>query len=206
MTTHRNIAVSMANSIINNYYPPQQPIVNLAAAPMTHTAGFLSIPCSARGGTVVVLTKPDPVALLDAVEKHRVTEFFLPPTVIYRLLETPDLGKRDLSSLRYLMYGAAPMSVERLKQALTVFGPILFKAMDKAKLLGHLLPTAGRSLRRRQDCQRRATQLLRAAVRAQCAHHQGRQWPIAASRRLWRDLRSRRNRHEGILQTTRKDG
>ncbi|MGC1459194.1 MAG: AMP-binding protein [Steroidobacteraceae bacterium] len=136
MTTHRNIAVSMANSIINNYYPPQQPIVNLAAAPMTHTAGFLSIPCSARGGTVVVLTKPDPVALLDAVEKHRVTEFFLPPTVIYRLLETPDLGKRDLSSLRYLMYGAAPMSVERLKQALTVFGPILFQGYGQSEAPG----------------------------------------------------------------------
>ena len=136
MVTHRNIAVSMANSIINNYYPPQQPIVNLAAAPMTHTAGFLSIPCSARGGTVVVLTKPDPMALLDAVEKHRVTEFFLPPTVIYRLLETPGLADRDLSSLCYLMYGAAPMSVEKLKQALTVFGPILFQGYGQSEAPG----------------------------------------------------------------------
>jgi acyl-CoA synthetase (AMP-forming)/AMP-acid ligase II len=136
MTTHRNIAVSMANSFINSYYPPQQPIVNLAAAPMTHTAGFLSIPCSARGGTVVVLTRPDPVALLDAIEKHRVTEFFLPPTVIYRLLETPGIAQRDLSSLRYLMYGAAPMSVEKLKQALALFGPILLQGYGQSEVPG----------------------------------------------------------------------
>jgi len=40
-----------------------------------------------------------------------VTELFLPPTVIYRLLDIPDLGKKvDFSSLQYFMYGAAPMS------------------------------------------------------------------------------------------------
>jgi acyl-CoA synthetase (AMP-forming)/AMP-acid ligase II len=136
MTTHRNIAVSMANAIINNHYGPQQAIVNLAAAPMTHTAGFLSIPASARGGTVVVLTKPDPASLLDAIEKHRVTEFFLPPTVIYRLLETPGIEKRDLSSLRYLMYGAAPMAVEKLKQALALFGPILLQGYGQSEAPG----------------------------------------------------------------------
>jgi acyl-CoA synthetase (AMP-forming)/AMP-acid ligase II len=136
MLTHRNLAVSMATSIINNHYAPQQPIVNLAAAPMTHTAGFLSIPASARGGTVVVLARPDPATLLDAIEKHRITEFFLPPTVIYRLLETPGIDKRDLSSLRYLMYGAAPMSVEKLKQALALFGPIMLQGYGQSEAPG----------------------------------------------------------------------
>jgi len=136
MLTHRNLAVSMATSILNNYYGPQQPIVNLAAAPMTHTAGFLSIPASARGGTVVVLTKPDPATLLETIEKHRITEFFLPPTVIYRLLETPGIEKRDLSSLRYLMYGAAPMSVEKLKQALALFGPIMLQGYGQSEAPG----------------------------------------------------------------------
>jgi acyl-CoA synthetase (AMP-forming)/AMP-acid ligase II len=136
MLTHRNLAVSMATSIINNHYGPQQPIVNLAAAPMTHTAGFLSIPASARGGTVVVLTKPDPVTLLDAIEKHKITEFFLPPTVIYRLLETSGIEKRNFSSLRYLMYGAAPMSVEKLKQALRLFGPIMLQGYGQSEAPG----------------------------------------------------------------------
>ena len=41
--------------------------VNLAAAPMTHTAGLLAVPCTAQGGTVVVVTKPDPALMLRAI-------------------------------------------------------------------------------------------------------------------------------------------
>ena len=63
---------------------------------------------------------------MQAIVKHRVTEFFLPPTVIYRLLDIPDLQKKvDFSSLKYFLYGAAPMSVEKLKQAIAVFGPVM---------------------------------------------------------------------------------
>ncbi len=72
------------------------------------------------------MTKPDPALLLGAIPKYRVTELFLPPTVIYRLLDIPDLGKKvDFSSLKYFMYGAAPMSVEKLKQAIEVIGPVM---------------------------------------------------------------------------------
>jgi len=136
MLTHRNLSVSMAFAINNNYYAPHEPIVNLAAAPMTHTAGYLTLPASARGGTVVVVTKPDPAALLDAIEQHRVTEFFLPPTVIYRLLEMPGIRQRDFSSLRYLMYGAAPISVAKLKQALAVFGPVMLQGYGQTEAPG----------------------------------------------------------------------
>jgi len=136
MTTHRNVSTSIANSIINSHYESGEPIVNLAAAPMTHTAGYLSIPATARGGTVVVVTKPDPVGLLDVIAEHGVTEFFLPPTVIYRLLELPDIRERNLKSLKYFMYGAAPMSVEKLKQALDIFGPIMFQGYGQTEAPG----------------------------------------------------------------------
>jgi len=126
MNTHRSTQTFCAHFMIGCPYGADEQPVNLAAAPMTHTAGLLSVPCTARGGTVVVVTKPDPALLLAAIPKHRVTEFFLPPTVIYRLLDIPDLGaKVDFSSLRYFLYGAAPMSVEKLKQAIEVIGPVM---------------------------------------------------------------------------------
>jgi acyl-CoA synthetase (AMP-forming)/AMP-acid ligase II len=126
MNTHRSAQTFCAHFMIGCPYGADERPVNLAAAPMTHTAGLLSIPCTARGGTVVVVTKPDPAVLLAAIPQHRVTEFFLPPTVIYRLLDIPDLGRKvDFSSLKYFMYGAAPMSVEKLKQAIEVFGPVM---------------------------------------------------------------------------------
>jgi len=125
MNTHRTLQTFVANYMIGVTYRDDQKPVNLAAAPMTHTAGILSLPCTARGGTVVVLTRPDPMAMYDAITRHRVTELFLPPTVIYRLLEIPGIEKFDFSSLKYLLYGAAPMSVEKLKKAIKVFGPVM---------------------------------------------------------------------------------
>ena len=126
MNTHRSAQTFCAHFMISTAYAAGEKLVNLAAAPMTHTAGVLALPCTARGGTVVVVTKPDPAILLAAIPKYKVTEFFLPPTVIYRLLDIPDLNKKvDLSSLKYFLYGAAPMSVEKLKQAIAVFGPVM---------------------------------------------------------------------------------
>ena len=124
MNTHRAYQTYFAQFMMAFPYGAERP-VNLAAAPMTHTAGMLSLPCTARGGTVVVVTKPDPATVLGAIARHRVTEFFLPPTVIYRLLDMPGIEKVDFSSLRYFIYGAAPMSVEKLKRAIEVFGPVM---------------------------------------------------------------------------------
>lgn len=124
MNTHRSFQAYFAQFMMAFPYGTERP-VNLAAAPMTHTAGMLSLPCTARGGTVVVLPKPDPTLLLGAIVKHRVTELFLPPTVIYRLLDIPGIEKVDFSSLKCFLYGAAPMSVEKLKRAIEVFGPAM---------------------------------------------------------------------------------
>ena len=126
MNTHRSYQTAFAHFMIACPYEDEHRPVTLAAAPMTHTSGLLSLPVTARGGTVVVLAKPDPTLMLGAIPKYRVTEIFLPPTVIYRLLDIPDLQKKvDFSSLRYFLYGAAPMSVEKLKQAIEVFGPVM---------------------------------------------------------------------------------
>jgi acyl-CoA synthetase (AMP-forming)/AMP-acid ligase II len=133
MNTNRSFQAFAANFMINCSYRADEPVVNLAAAPMTHTAGVLSLPCTARGGTVVVLTKSEPAALLDVIEQHRVTELFLPPTVIYRLLDEPGLADRDLSSLKYFISGAAPLSVEKLKQAINLFGPVMMQGYGQTE-------------------------------------------------------------------------
>ena len=124
MNTHRGFQTYFAQFMMAFPYESAH-CVNLAAAPMTHTAGMLSLPCTARGGTVVVLAKPDPAQLIGAIAKHRVTELFLPPTVIYRLIDIPGIEQQDFSSLKYFLYGAAPMSVEKLKRAIELFGPVM---------------------------------------------------------------------------------
>ena len=137
MNTHRSLQTMCAHLMIGCPYGADERPVNLAAAPMTHTAGLLTLPCTARGGTAVVVTKPDPVVLLGAIPKYRVTELFLPPTVIYRLLDIPDLGRKvDFSSMRYFLYGAAPMSVEKLKQAIEAIGPVMMGGYGQTEAPG----------------------------------------------------------------------
>jgi acyl-CoA synthetase (AMP-forming)/AMP-acid ligase II len=133
MTTHRSLEAMVANWLSVLAYPADKPPVNLAAAPLTHTAGVFSLMTTLRGGKVVILPRPDPAMLLDAIERHRVTELFLPPTVIYVLLDLPGIAERDFSSLRYLLYGAAPMSTEKLRRALKIFGPVMIQGFGQTE-------------------------------------------------------------------------
>ncbi|MDP6343544.1 MAG: AMP-binding protein, partial [Alphaproteobacteria bacterium] len=92
----------------------------LVVAPISHAAGFMLVPCMLLGGTVILEPGFDAGAFIAAVEKHRATMTFLVPTMVYMVLDHPDLPGRDLSSLRTLMFGAAPMSPSRLKEGLAL--------------------------------------------------------------------------------------
>ena len=99
--------------------------VYLALAPLTHAAGVLCFPVLARGGEIVIMRTPDVDGFLDLIERHRVTHTFLPPTLIYMVLDSDRLDRTDLSSLQCFWYGAAPMSPTRLEEALGRIGPVM---------------------------------------------------------------------------------
>jgi fatty-acyl-CoA synthase len=91
------------------------------------------LPVWMRGGTNIVLGGFDPGLLLDTIERERATSTLMVPTMIYVLLDTPGIRDRDLSSLRTLSYGAAPMGRERLEQALDTFGPIFLQGYGQTE-------------------------------------------------------------------------
>jgi fatty-acyl-CoA synthase len=123
MLTQRNIEAMTGFTL--GGYPFEGRPVYLALAPLTHAAGVLCFPILALGGEIVIMPKPDLGEFLRLIEAHRVTHAFLPPTLIYLLLDHPDIGRYDLSSLQCLWYGAAPMSADRLEAAIGVFGPVM---------------------------------------------------------------------------------
>ena len=107
--------------------------VHLVVAPISHAAGVVALPLMAIGGSTVILPKVDSLAIMEAIERHRVTTLFLPPTAIYNLLAHPRVRDFDYSSLRNFVYAAAPMSVDKLKQALDVFGPVMTQTFGQAE-------------------------------------------------------------------------
>ncbi|MDT7578190.1 MAG: fatty-acyl-CoA synthase [Pseudonocardiales bacterium] len=140
--TDRNLETMTALTLMG--YPFQPRPVYLAMAPLTHAAGVLCFPVMAMGGEIVVMAKPDVAAFLALVERHRVTHTFLPPTLIYMLLAHEKLSATDLSSLRCFWYGAAPMSPQRLEQALTAIGPVMAQlfGQSEAPMMISMLPPA----------------------------------------------------------------
>ena len=83
-------------------------------------------------------------AFLELIPKHDVTHTFLPPTLIYMVLAAEELDRTDLSSLRCFWYGAAPMSVARLEEALQRIGPVMAQlfGQTEAPMMISILPPA----------------------------------------------------------------
>jgi len=112
---------------------PDIPACYLVSAPMTHAAGVASFAPMLQGATIVVMDGMVPEKLLSAIETYRVTHLFLPPTAIYMLLIHAGVQDHDFSSLRYFWYAAAPMSVEKLKEAMAIFGPVMVQTYGQAE-------------------------------------------------------------------------
>lgn len=107
--------------------------VHLAAAPLSHMAGSLAWPTMLYGGCTVVLAKADPGAILGAIARYGVTHLALTPTMVYMLLDHPGVEEGDYRSLRHMIYSGAPMSVDKLRRAVRVFGPVMTQAFGQAE-------------------------------------------------------------------------
>jgi acyl-CoA synthetase (AMP-forming)/AMP-acid ligase II len=135
MLTHRNLlAMSM------NFYADMAPgftpdDVILHAAPLSHGSGLYGLPNIGKGATSVMLPSKsfEPELVFQTIEKYRVTNMFTAPTMIKMLIDHPSVDQYDLSSLRSLNYGGAPMLVEDLKKAIEKLGPCLVQLFGQGE-------------------------------------------------------------------------
>src|SRR6202011_3624874 len=140
MLSGHNIETMTALTLMG--YPFKGRPTYLALAPLTHAAGVLCFPIMTLGGRVVIMHHPDIGEFLDLIARYRVTHTFLPPTVIYMLLDHPKLETADLGSLQCFWYGAAPISVARLTEALEKIGPMaqLFGQTEAPMMISMMPP------------------------------------------------------------------
>ena len=107
----------------------------LAIAPVFHIgARSLSSGQHWRGGTVVLHRGFDAQEVIRTIERERITAVHLVPTMVQAILDAPNFRDHDLSSLRMLMYAAAPMPVPLLERALAAFGPILVNGYGQTEV------------------------------------------------------------------------
>lgn len=109
------------------------PPVHLCVGPMTHAAGVLALMLMPGAPTTVILAKADPAEIMRRIEADGVTHLYLPPTLLYLLLAHPEVSRFDYSSMRYLLVTAAPVAPEKLREAVTVFGPVVAQCYGQAE-------------------------------------------------------------------------
>ena len=141
LLTGHNLEAMTALTLIG--YPFEGRPVYLALAPLTHAAGVLCFPVMTLGGEIVIMPAPDLAEFVSLIGRHQVTHAFLPPTLVYLLLDQPGLAAADLTSLQCLWYGAAPMSADRLEQAIRAIGPVmaqLFGQTEAPMMISSMAP------------------------------------------------------------------
>ncbi|MBK5356101.1 AMP-binding protein [Pseudomonas sp. TH41] len=108
---------------------------HLVIAPVTHAAGVLVLGFAIRGGTNIILPGFDVDAILNLIEAEKVTHLFLPPTAVYSLMAHPRTKQADFSSLQCFIVGTAPIAPEKFKEAVKVFGPIMYETYGQTETL-----------------------------------------------------------------------
>ena len=121
MLTNRNL--SFIEVMARQLFRMEPDSVHLIVAPLFHIGGAgTGLTTTTLGGRTIILREVKPDEVLATIERERVTHAFFVPAVIQRLIDSPDAQTRDLSSLRYIAYGAAPMTEALLTRAIEVLG------------------------------------------------------------------------------------
>lgn len=96
--------------------------VTLVPIPLAHIAGFGMLARTLFfGGEVVIQPTFSPADTLHAIAEQRITKLGLVPTAIKMMIDHPGARKVDYSRIRTMVYGAAPISIELLREAIDVF-------------------------------------------------------------------------------------
>ncbi|HEY6390759.1 MAG TPA: AMP-binding protein, partial [Bryobacteraceae bacterium] len=118
MLTHRNLYTNAIHCLVEPFG-----ILRgwkwLHSAPMFHLADAGAIHgLTLAGATHVFLPTFDPEETMRAIERHRIDILVLVPTMLNMVLNHPSFGRYDLSSLKRMIYGASPMPLPLLRQAM----------------------------------------------------------------------------------------
>jgi bile acid-coenzyme A ligase len=100
-----------------------RPQVILVPAPLYHTNGFAVMTSLLAGDTLIVLERFDAARIVDLVERHHVSTFTATPTMLQRIADLPDIDQRDLSSIQWVLQGAAVIPPSLVQRWCELVGP-----------------------------------------------------------------------------------
>ena len=123
--THNSFSVYMLQNV--NPADLETEETNLLTVPLYHVAGIQAMLAATYGGrTLALMRQFDVDEWLETVQREKANRAMLVPTMLKRVIDHPDFDKYDLSSLKVITYGAAPMPFEVIKKAIEVLPGVNF--------------------------------------------------------------------------------
>lgn len=122
MHTHSTVITNVLGSVYWCSHTPK--CMHLTPLPLFHVTGMqhsMNAPFFV-GGTVVLFTRWDREAALEAIEKYRCTHWFNITTMVVDLMASPNIGNYDLGSLVLVGGGGAPMPVAVAEKLFEITG------------------------------------------------------------------------------------
>ena len=173
MLSHGNLLANAQHNLAATGHRADQRWLHVC--PMFHVAGIANlIACTWVGAEQVLLPRFDAAAVLETIERERITHTVLVPTMLAMLLDAPGADAADLSSLRHVQYAASPISAElqrRVLERLPDCDVAQFYGMtEAAPTVTHLTP----------EDHRHGGRAARARSAGRCRASRSR-WPATAS-------------------------
>ncbi|MFC9669736.1 class I adenylate-forming enzyme family protein [Streptomyces sp. NPDC056949] len=120
-----NRLANMRKQLMADESRPRPGTRYLACGPITHATGMGLLAGVFGGSTTYVLPAWSPQGFLETVERERITATFLVPAMLNTVLAHPGAADHDLASLTSVRIGGAPISPQRLRDAVEFFGPVV---------------------------------------------------------------------------------
>ena len=125
MLSHSSFAVYVMENVT-----PADPVSeerNILTVPLYHVAGIQAVMAAIYGGRTLVMERQfDAKEWMELVQREKVNRAMMVPTMLKQLIDHPDFDKYDLSSMKVITYGAAPMPLPVIKKALEFFPDVAF--------------------------------------------------------------------------------
>jgi acyl-CoA synthetase (AMP-forming)/AMP-acid ligase II len=132
MITHRNILTCVQFLLSDVYWITEEDRL-LTVGALSHAGSVRVLPFLSRGALNILHRSFEPLEIFNTIEREKITDISTVPTMLLALMDHPERRNFDLSSLKTITYAGAPTPVERIKEAVEIFGPILDQSFGQAE-------------------------------------------------------------------------
>ncbi len=133
LTQNPHAMIGLSGMAFQECLPVEPCSRNLVVAPITHAAGFVCMGTLAAGGTNVMMGTPVVDEIVDQLQTNKISTLFLPPTLVYMLLQHPQIDACDYPHLKYIITMGAPIAPGKIREAIGVFGPVMCQSLGQTE-------------------------------------------------------------------------